>query len=207
MSTEPKHGLLVVRRVNWYDDKNPLRAPERRPSVQLSHEVILSRYRGIDGDVWPMHVERHGIRLDSGLASIEQSQVIKTYYEEVRQRFDESIIDLLYCLHPYSKGNAPKALRFCGFDYGFLNADTDVYSVLLNEVLYGLYEELRQFAGRLNDDLLLRSTTDAGEIHAVRTALLARGLDLETSSEAYPLAIFDAKCVFDSDGVQMERFL
>jgi hypothetical protein len=66
-----------------------------------------------------------------------------------------------------------------GFDIGYFESEWSHYSAILNEVLFGRYDELRTFAGRLNEHLLVATVELGLALIKERHRLLAMGRDLE----------------------------
>jgi hypothetical protein len=176
-------GLLVVRRINWFlSPPTGQPVPDRVPAVRgCSHDEILRRYRGIEGDAWPDGEDIKKIRLEDGLASCEQFDLIYEYYSKVRGRFH---CDLIHCWEA-TKGevqsqNLPSSFNFCGFDYGYYLSEDNHYSSLFNEIIYGKYEELRSYAKLLNESLLFPSKEIINRLGQTRKSLVKDGADLET---------------------------
>ena len=177
-----KDGLLVVRRINWFSAP-PTGQPvaERTAAVAKSHEEILRTYRGIEGEPWPILEDMTGIHLEEGLASCAQYSIVFTYYETVAKIYP---CDLIHCeLTPKSVSlprDLPPGFIFCGYDYGCYLSETNYFSSLFNEVIYGKYEVLRDYAKFLNEHLLLPSLDLVSRLDTSRRTLAEEGADLET---------------------------
>ena len=84
--------------------------------------------------------------------------------------------DLIYCER--TEEPASRAMKFLGFDYGYLD-DDGCYSLLFNEIIWGRLEPLRIFARRLNEHLLFPDLSWASDYFYVRATQVALGKDLE----------------------------
>jgi hypothetical protein len=170
-------GLVVVERFDWYrlfpDGKNEWMPPDWSPALGLSHEEIRSRYRGVEGDPWPDGDGLSAISLDSfGLAAFEQFDRVFDYYLRLN---DPVAFDLLAIGSSNVRPSSLNALIFVGFDYAY-GLDTEFhYSLIHDEVVYGRTEEMRSFAERLNEWLLLPSVHDVESLHETRARLVAAG--------------------------------
>src|SRR5438876_4141387 len=178
-------GLLVVKRINWFSNP-PTGRPvaDRIPAVAGSHDAILRRYRGIEGEAWPDGCEKQGLRLEGGLASCEQYKLVSDYYGKVCKRYQ---CDLIHC-QPAPTGEVkppgvPLHFNFHGFDSGYYLSESNNYSSLFNEVIYGKYDELKAYARLLNDSLVLPSIDIADKLNRSRRSLIEEGADLETSED------------------------
>jgi hypothetical protein len=104
-------------------------------------------------------------------------------------------VDILHCvLLPRSEGEAsvpspPEGFVIIGYDFGYINSDSDHYSVLFHEILYGLYEDLRQYNNSVNDVLLFPSLKGVRQASATRARLVEEGADLETIDHSDLLAV------------------
>lgn len=70
-----------------------------------------------------------------------------------------------------------------GIRRGGWDSETNLHSVLMNEVIFGTQADLAQFAGRLNSSLLLPGDGSVQELLLAREQLAATGADLETWDE------------------------
>lgn len=183
-------GLLVVRRVNWFEDIAVPAVTNRTPAVSLSHQQILTAYRGFEGEPWPDREILNGIRLQNGLASLDQHAIVEEYYGKVSQEYLSDLICIGSPKGFNSLPSLPTAYVFLGYDYGFYLTETGVFSSLFHEVIYGMYPEIRRFSSLLNSCLLLPTIEVAKELELTRNSLLAVGADLEGYEKCYPVAIY-----------------
>jgi len=187
-------GFLVVRRLNWFTElpiENPIgRIPDRVPAVSSSHEEIRAKYRGFDGWAWPDVPNTEAISLESGLAPFEQYHIAQDYYDVASK---EHLCDLIYLQFPEALRVLPPLpikFRFLGYDYGYYLSESGAYSSLFHEVIYGLYNEMRSYAGRLNYHLLLPTIETAELLDCTRNQLLEVEADLESDEACIPIAIY-----------------
>jgi hypothetical protein len=176
---EIQSGLLVVRRLNWQTDlpiDDPVfEADINEPTIPLSHEEIRNRYRGFEGWPWPDCPGAQRPPLADGLAAFSDLSTAEQYYKAVSKLYP---CDLLYL---NAGRNQPLSdFRFLGYDYGYYLSEGNYFSSLLNEVIYGIHDEMTRYAEFLNYDLLLPDLALAKRVHDTRTDLLQ---DTEASLE------------------------
>jgi len=187
-------GFFVVERINWFDKAKYPYIPDREPSLVGSHNDILRRYRGIEGSAWPDEYTDHSITLDSGLAPLSQQHLVHDYCELLGTSNPEMIVDCIVCMKvPFDFVSLPKqaGLRLLGFDYGYLVCDSNNYSVIFNEVIYGRYPQLTAFASSLNEHCLLPTLETVQSLQSVRLGLLVEGSDFETDEACKPFVIYE----------------
>ena len=189
-------GLFVVERINWFDkDKYP-HIHDRTPAVAGSHVEILQRYRGIEGSAWPEEVAEHSITLSAGLAPLSQKHLVKKYCDFLRSADLPSIVDCIACMKvPFgsvSFSEQEAGLQFLGFDYGSLVCETNNYSVIFNEVVYGRYPQLTTFASSLNEHCLLPSLEIVQSLQSARLDMIVKGADVESDEVCEPFAVYAA---------------
>lgn len=176
-------GLLVVKRTNFFKDER-YKPVSRLPALDLSHEEVVKRYRGFDGEPWPQVIGLENISLRDGLASLQQQQAVVAYLTETKKKFS---CDMLYLSlgAPPALISPPESFCFLGYDYGFYVSESNYFSALFHEVIYGLYPELRELSRLLNGQLLFSSLIDVQGLEEARERLLAAGGDLETDEEQF----------------------
>jgi hypothetical protein len=184
------HGYLVVRRFNWRESYPLSRVLQRQPAVRLSTDEIAGRYRGFDGDAWPSDLFESIRKNEFGL-------VDPVYLNELLRIMDETTprdrYDLIYVCSPNHKESSSvlEGGRLLGYEFGYFESVLNRYSVLLNEVIFGQYDEMRAFAGQLNGHLLLPSRAVARFLGAARENLENGGADLESNCACVSIAIVD----------------
>jgi len=194
-TTSTSSGLLVIRRINPLTDipiDSPVTQQDARvPALALSHEEIRTRYRGFEGWPWPDDVNFALPQLKHGLAVSHLLPAIEDYYEEVSK---VHLCDLIYL--DFTEGisaslELPPKFKFLGYDYGYYVWEYNHFSSLFHEVIYGIYDEMKSYAGMLNDHLLLPDVQILRSLHSARTRLLENGADLERDGEGLgPIAIY-----------------
>jgi hypothetical protein len=181
-------GFIVVKR--------PLEIVENsRPAPGLTDEVILSRYRGFGGEIWP---QRDGLSLpfedDLAEAVVSSYNVAKKYLSALTPR---ELVDILYVSDEDVSDDdhiSPAAqLVFLGFDYGYIQSPYNCYSSLYFECLYGACPDLKKFAAELNKCLLFSDTALISSFAQVRAELQNMGAPLESyeiDEEFRPIAVW-----------------
>lgn len=173
-------GLLVVERTYRFQ------------ATTSGTQDIVAKYRGIEGTPWPDEV-RERFTVSRGLATLEQLPDIVTYYQALAKTPRS---DLLFIQTPERRqvaGPLPSGFAFCGYDFGNLISEYNLFSVVFNEVLFGEHDELRRFSSCLNANLLFEKERDIEELSVVREKLAQAGADLESTE---PEEEFCAICVY-----------
>jgi hypothetical protein len=187
-------GLLVIKRVNYWEDSKY--SPEKlEASVPMDIKLILIRYKGIDGEAWFLNPPEDSIPLKDGLSSIEHYQKVIDYFKNMRK---EGLCDLIYLANAESE--LPPRLTsngwfFCGYDYGMYLGEYNSWSVVFQEILFGQIPGMREFAKRLNTNLLFDKLEDAFELGVKRSEYVkseyAQFLEtIEEGEEFGPIAIY-----------------
>lgn len=188
MTSHQRKGLFVVRRINWFTEPHGC---QREPAVHGTHMELLRTYRGVEGEAWPEDALLGDVRIIEGLVSLGHIETVRAYVGKLRQLHPDSVIDCIYCeIHPtLPDRSSPGA--FLGYDAGYLECETNVYSVVYNEVVYGKYSDLRAVGQKLNAQLLLPAMEAVDSLQQIRENLLRSKADLETDQECVPIAVFD----------------
>jgi len=192
-------GLLVVRRINWISELPFTEEPVKRKNVRLpvsglSHEDVRARYRGFDGWPWPDDSEFALPPLTNGLAVATLLQSIEEYYAAVSKSYSCDLIYLDYTQGLRAPIELPTRFKFLGYDYGYYVWEHNLFSSLLHEVIYGIYDDMTGFSELINDNLLLPNIETAEQLHRTRTRLLETNADLERNGEVLtPIAIYGSE--------------
>ncbi|GEM_PF-6135837 len=189
-------GLLVTNRDIFRRDRRLPRSRERLPAIDGTEDEVLRKYRGFDGRPWPDRdaLEAYRITLTDGLASFDQYDKVLAYYADMSKQHE--LVYLLALGFPGVENPHPllsNQFFFAGYDYGYYLAEYSVFSSIFNEMIFGYYEELRNFAKELNNYLLAPSLDLVKSIHDVRTKMLnTAGTDLERGGpdEFGPIAVY-----------------
>jgi hypothetical protein len=181
-------GLLVVNRIEMMRKTSRVLA-SRTPALPLAIDTIFHRCRGLDGNVWP-ELEHPSFQIEDGLADIPDWSHIRKYAHELPCHAECDIIALSMADVDFTLMQRP-GWTAAGFDVGYLASEWSRYSVILNEVLFGMYDELKSFAARLNENLLLPTLEDGRELIVERARLFALGRDLEREPPAViPITVY-----------------
>lgn len=171
-------GLLVVNRLELLRQAQAAGVlEERQAALEMSDTEVFARYRGFDGLAWPCP-ERLSFEIQDGLAPIAELPSVEGYLAALDSREECEIIVLAGSDEP-APGMRQLGWQAVGFDLGYFESEWSHYSILLNEVVYGLQSELRSYATKLNSFLLLDSIEEAAQLQNIRRKLFARGSDLE----------------------------
>ncbi len=184
-------GLLVIERFSL-DRKEEA---NWTTSSGLQMRDVLKRYKGFDGSTpWPEPNGPHDIRLDEGLASIDQFQSVLGYVQEVQAHSWCDLLYLQYVKIPQGEFSYPD-FHFCGYDFGHYGGLGNFFSVLLHEVINGRHDQLRQYTRTLNEYFLLPSLVEADGLKETRDALKLEGANLETEDDEdfVPVRIYALK--------------
>jgi hypothetical protein len=172
-------GWLVVKRYEHF---------VLDPVSPLTRETVRQRYRGFDGIAWPF--EPNALSLVNGLLPHEFYRDLAPYWRAVKQ----SGIELVYLSSDTHSPVVDGAqIVFCGYDYGNFVSEFNHFSSVLNEVVYGVNDEMRAFAVSLNGALLFDSRQQVHALQSVRRFLRrdARQLESEEEGEEFaPIAVF-----------------
>lgn len=180
-------GLLVVNRI-WLLHRAMAAGvlSKRRPALDLTPEEAFRRYRGFDGEPWPdrNHPE---FQTEDGLASVAQELAVVDYVRRLPNAEDSELI----ALAPVGVTQlvVSSGWIFAGFDVGYFESEWSHFSIVLSEVLWGVCDELRLFAGRLNEHLLFWRREDAQALLELHHRLAQQGERLE-EGEFEPISIF-----------------
>src|SRR5262249_28040258 len=153
----------------------------------ISAEEVFRRYRGFDSEPWPMegHTSLHG---EDGLGDPSELRSIEEYAGKLPSTHESDII-LLVRRGPSDEDTLRLGWECIGFDVGFFESEWSHYSVILSEVIWGTIGELRSFAGKLNEHLLLNDIGDAQALVRRHDVLASQGEDVEVG-EMEPFAIY-----------------
>lgn len=193
-----QQGYFVVQRINWFDRIQHPHVIERKPSIAGTHEEIIKRYRGIEGTAWPQKFDNAPVELRYGLAALAARHSVKGYFNKLCNMDSSAVVDCIICcrLQPnFSTTLYTTPVQFLGFDYGYLVSETNNYSVIFNEVIYGRYPQLTAFGAMLNTQCLLSTPEQIISLQNARLELLVDGADIESDEECCPFAIYAADLV------------
>ena len=174
-------GLLVVRRGNWLEhDVEYNKEKSINSSIPFSYDEINKKYRGIEGLPWPEEDGLNKLGIDNGLAPIRKISFVIDYFQKVSLKY---LSDFIFISFSSDEGKeqveVPGDFYFLGIDYGNYISEYNYYSSLLNEVVWGGYEEMRSYSRFLNEYLLFSELNIIEKINNTRNELIVKGADLE----------------------------
>ena len=109
---------------------------QRSPSNGMTNDDAFRKYRGFDGRAWPEDSPRQFVVVD-GLASIKEIEAVQVYADELRSAEDCDVILVApSSVRELEVGGRP--WKRIGFDVGVFESEWAHFSVLLNEVVYGV---------------------------------------------------------------------
>lgn len=171
-------GFLVISRIDYFAD--PRFKPRKvTPSLPISCKDILEKYKGIDGEPWPLENEILVEDLKNGLIPIEKIESVIRYYKKVSEI---SACDLLYLQTmeaPLEYELLTTKFTLCGYDFGCYFSEENFHSVIFHEIIFGFLDELRYFSQFLNNHLLLSSNDLVKELEITRLGMQNQGIDVE----------------------------
>ena len=182
-------GILVVDRIELMRRAVQSGAlAKRKPAVEAPSEEVFRRYRGFDGMAWP-ELEHPEFRTESGLAEMTDLALVDQHVRRLARPED---CDMVLLARPgtYDEALLRPGWTLAGFDLGYFDSEWSHFSVVLNDVLFGVHAELRTFASRLNEHLLLGNLEDAITLLTERNRLAGAGVDLEECALIEPITIF-----------------
>ncbi|MDH4101743.1 MAG: hypothetical protein OEV28_14355 [Nitrospirota bacterium] len=179
-------GLLVVKRGNWWDrcqGKGSYKSQDGSPS-----DEILQKYRGIEGFPWPEEDGKDKLGLENGLAPLGKFTVVRDYFQKVAAKYPVDFVCICFPVRQKQMTiELPENFLFLGYDYGNYISEYNLFSALLNEVVWGQNEEMRSYTRCLNEYLLFPKIEIVNELDRVRKKMLEHGVDLETEEEGEEL--------------------
>ena len=187
-TTHSARGFLVVRRLNWALEYPNSIVAKRSPAVHLSSDDVARRYSGFEGDLWPGTLFAKVPKNEFELVEQGGLDMLRRILADLG-RSDEYDLIYLECADLSRGLGRVEPSRFLGYDCGYFESSFNKYSVLLNEVIFGEYDELRSFAGQLNEHLLFQSPEPPRFLAKARENLLAKGADLEANARCIPVSI------------------
>lgn len=171
-------GLLVLNRMALMRRAESAGVLSSRiPAVKLAPVEVFKRYRGFDGQPWP-DLESRNFDVRDGVADLAALPAVGEYLRRISNA-DECEIVLLEWLPPDAMPLACPGWSSAGFDLGYYDSEWSYFSIVLNEILFGVYDELRRFGNGLNPNLLIPNADDVQGILESRQRLVDAGKDLE----------------------------
>ncbi len=181
-----RYGYLVLRRINYFEEPSPAQQA-RISATGLSHKEILVRYKGIEGEPWPETPCLQDIRISDSKGIVLEDQMIELaqYYHQALKIYGR--VDMICLANPYCADESLlEHAEFVGYDWGCFESQYNYFSSVFNEIVYGLYPQLTEFADTLNDNLLFPTLDAAEAFSQKRLSLLDGSHDLETFEAGEP---------------------
>jgi len=186
-------GLIVIGRDNHRDRTLYPGGSDIKCAISISIHEVLSTYRGVEGVLWPRQ-ELLGEKYNNiCVLSIDEIRYVRSYLEGVT--FNGKV-DVIYIVAANESiiDSIDIPLPFLGYDYGYID-EYGSYSIIYNEILYGHYKEMREYASCLNTNMLFDALPDILKLKHTRDDLLRkRATYLETSptpDEMIHIGIYD----------------
>jgi hypothetical protein len=181
-------GLIIVSRTNAAERFGFEHDPLRMPILDLTHDEVAQRYKGFDGIFWggSEFETKYDFLSEDGIAALCD-------YDKVSEVLANDFpyhSDLIFLKEIGRPLNLPDSFRFEGYEFGYFHSVYDCYSVILNEIIYGLHSEMRASGCLLNGQLLFKRLADAEHLKTSRMFLVNRGVDLETDDICTPIEIW-----------------
>ena len=163
------------------------------PELGMRIEELLAKYRGFDSPSWPPEYDTD---LAWELHPLSRLPELVAFWKEVSRVFKCDIAYLDPTLSDHRPTGLPQEFRFCGYDFGFFESPGAGYSSIVNEVIHGVYAEMRAYIRHLNSNLLLPTLDIAEELAKTRSARVKAGgekeggLETTTYTSFAPIAIY-----------------
>jgi hypothetical protein len=139
---------------------------------------LAKNYAGFDGVSWP-NLECSPHEGSDVPAPLNQFSLVERYFSSLSTGSGARLIALT---EPSSSGaGLPENWRLLGFDAGWYRASYSHFSLILNEVICGRYNELITFRNRLNEHSLFSELKMVEELVAAHDAMERAGADVEHS--------------------------
>lgn len=147
----------------------------RRPLLDISVSDIFRKYRGFDGDPWPDLADTDRLTLD-GLADPNDLEWACGYRTSLDCR---SECDLIFLTNSDHSMPPFDGWRLAGLDVGWFQGEELHYSIVLNEVIFGIHKSLLELSRALNGSLLFDSMSVAQILLERRREIAIDGGDVE----------------------------
>jgi hypothetical protein len=179
-------GVIAVDRL-WLLERARASGVRKGPSpaLDMTEEEVFRRYRGFDGQVWPVR-EHPDFATKDGLAPLSALPAVRRYVATLDPRCE---IVILSTNELQTNGDGNEKLRFVGWDVGFFESEWSHFSSILHECVFGSDEVLRSYAERLNSSVLFEHQADALAFLGARAEAAGRGAELESDAEFAAFAI------------------
>ncbi len=159
---------------------------EHEGRLPFNLKYVKEHYKGIDGHSWSAFSEKE-LEIVCQYATRIGKESMIGIYERMKVKYSDADLDLLYFhggpVTPNTTSIVNSDFIFCGYDFGVFDSTWNVYSIILNEVIFGAYDELRRTSKKLNPFLLFSDMNDIKELQIRREQVMADGGKLEEFDE------------------------
>jgi hypothetical protein len=147
----------------------------------MSDEEVFRVYRGFaSSDFLPACCAPFGGQpvAEEGLPELERF---------ANREFSSGKCDLLYIRPAESSADSAPDERFgmLGYDVGYYGSETNRYSVILFEVVYGAIKQMRNTAAILNEHLLFPDLPSAETLRRIREGIVRAGGEEQRALETF----------------------
>ena len=152
---------------------------ERLLRKNSNAKEIIYKYSGFEGDLKACfdddYIEKKGSTSSEG--------VKKSYSSK-----DSARMLIVSVLEDKTSIFADRSI-FLGYEFGIFDKDSDAYSSIFHEVLFGSIAELTRFKKKLNDNGLFQTTSILNEYMKTHQQLYLNGFDVEHDDLLSPFII------------------
>ena len=194
-------GFIVIGRYNPHEDWTPSSSLMRNTKPQLSLGDYLSRFKGIEGDMWLCSQDVTPPTENGAMLSPDDFEKAEKFYNE----FCEIVkCDLIYehdSVNPSLPDVVKEKFFLCGYELGMYNELNSYWSSITNEVINGTLPEMMDFVKCLNQHFLLPDINIAKKLSEVRQKLCNAGHrgkaleDIEGMTYGEPCHILEIHCL------------
>lgn len=188
MENSNRSGFIIVARAIDAQRSAPEVSLERTPTLGISHDDVAERYCGFNRVSCTENVsdEKIGCLPEDGVFDLADFEMALYIFNK---NFSVGC-DLIYLGSIYRPRVLPESFQFRGLDLGYYHSMYNYYSVILNEVIYGLEPEMQKFGVFLNSVLLFTNLEEVNRLRSTRLFLLKMGADLEDDGACTPIGIW-----------------
>ena len=165
---------MVIALIEKYNKSNFFwkRLNERRPELLQT----IRKYDGFEGNCVSC--------IGDDQINISSIQELKQeYLDKSKVREDRSYILICISENEEIKSEVQENFIFIGYDCGFFKDDSNIYSSVLNEVIWGKREKLTEYERELNQSYLFPTKEDAFYYLNYHQELKKKGEDVEDDED------------------------
>ncbi|MEZ4444865.1 MAG: hypothetical protein R3B72_37665 [Polyangiaceae bacterium] len=177
-------GLLAVDRVAYRRVLRGVDGARRSPLTGQTLDETLSCYGGVEGELWPGWVGDWPF--EDALLPMAHAARYTDYLDGLGPQ-----VEILGVARGESA--SPEGWSLWGYDVAVVESPWSVFSVVLNELLFGALARLGAYRERLNERLLLRRREHAEELVERHLAAEREGADVEALGRPVVLAMYEPR--------------